>query len=163
MSSYKVKFPIKTKLILIISMSFVITLTVIIFITSYFFRRDTETRIKESNHSLSGVIALKVKADFETLQQKAGLIGAALLRSKKSGVGIRNLFDSDKDLLFLGVVGLDKRKQLVVEKKIENKTFMKVNNISASNISHFINSEKKLFQKCMVGSKGVFNASPFFK
>ncbi|MEK6797279.1 MAG: adenylate/guanylate cyclase domain-containing protein [Spirochaetota bacterium] len=63
----KPSMKIGTKLILIVSGIIILSLATMTVLATVFFKRDNETRLRENNHQLAGIIALKVKSDITSL------------------------------------------------------------------------------------------------
>lgn len=66
-STNKSSIKIGTKLILIVSAILILSLATMTVLATVFFKRDNETRLRENNHQLANVIALKVKSDIVTI------------------------------------------------------------------------------------------------
>lgn len=71
------KLTIRVKLMSIISLIFIVSISAIILIATYFFKSDSEIRVQELNIKLAEVIGLKVKTDIESVLDKTRLMANA--------------------------------------------------------------------------------------
>lgn len=86
---------LKFKLVGIISLLIITSLSAMIFLASWFFRQDNEVRIQENNHRLSEIIAGRVDAEIDnyrirSLMQLSGLEAASFIR--------------DREIFFTGII-----------------------------------------------------------
>ncbi|MCE9598807.1 MAG: adenylate/guanylate cyclase domain-containing protein [Spirochaetia bacterium] len=97
-----IRWTIRLKLSVIISLLVGLSLTIIIFLASFFFRRDNETRIQESNRQLAENVATSVSAEFRSRIQNMRLLSEALAQTGNRAGVQRVLFENDRSLVMLG-------------------------------------------------------------
>ncbi|MFC1671197.1 adenylate/guanylate cyclase domain-containing protein [Spirochaetota bacterium] len=128
---------IRTKLISIISLIILFSLSLMIFLATYFFRADNEIRIKESNHKISSAIELSVRASFLSTMERARLIAATMLQRFSSPSQKRyftNLFfKNERDYLFVGIVKKSGN-SINLSRSIYNENLMNEKGIQKSSI-----------------------------
>ena len=146
------RLKIRSKLISIISIIIIASMAIMISLATIFFKKDNEVRIKESNLTISQVIASKTESDFTAIVEKLNLMGTTILQEFKTAEQkslFTNLFFSnDRDFLYVGICERGKGNVLRVTKKISNEKFFADNNIdqdfmqqvTADNSSKFIKS-----------------------
>ncbi|MFH0976873.1 MAG: adenylate/guanylate cyclase domain-containing protein [Spirochaetota bacterium] len=143
---------IRFKLIGITSLIIIISLSGMIFLATYFFKKDNTVRVQENNLYISQVVALKVKSDFQTIIDKSKLIANVLMQNI-GGQGIdyysRLIFNNDRDFLFFGMATLPKDKaKLNFIKSVYNNTLMTESQIKPGDI-----------ESANIANSAVFNGS----
>ena len=167
------KFPfynmkIRSKLISIISLIIITSLSSMIFLATYFFSKDNEIRVKENNHKISEVIASKVKADFTAIVEKMNLMGTTMIQQFRSNLQkamfMDLFFTNDKDLLYVGIGKKNAgTKLLQFTKSIYNKDFMKENQVTTDNINLINIKNNHIFMGAFNNEAVVHNISASFK
>ncbi|MBN1532205.1 MAG: adenylate/guanylate cyclase domain-containing protein [Spirochaetes bacterium] len=116
----------------IISLIIITSLSGMIILASFFFRRDTEVRIEEMNLNIAEITSSKVQVEFSSIIDKLNLMGTTLIqqfRSREQQDLFTNIFfRNDKSIVFVGVAeregeGLDFRKTLFNSGFMENNKF----------------------------------------
>jgi len=101
-----IRFPIRTKLISMVSLILVVSMGLMIALATYFFRNDSEIRVQESNLKLSDVMGQKVVSELKMLAEKSYLVAQSVMGNSSSRPGDVNLVDvlmmKDPDVLFVG-------------------------------------------------------------
>jgi len=97
-----IRWTIRLKLSVIISLLVGLSLTLIIFLASFFFRRDNQTRIQESNRQLAENVATSVSAEFRSRVQNLRLLSETLAQTGNRAGVQRVLFENDRNLIMLG-------------------------------------------------------------
>ena len=160
------KLKIRTKLISIISLIIITSLSGMIFLASYFFRSDNEVRIKENNHKISEVIALKVRSDFLAVVDKLNLMGTTMLqefRSQRQKMLFTDLFfTNDKDFIYVGIAGKP-TSTLAFNRTIYNRSFLSENQMEPGDISRINQANSDALSKAFNGEAVVYNFSDSFK
>ncbi len=127
------RLTIRSKLISIISIIIVAALAIMIFLATLFFRNDNEVRVKESNLTISQVIASKTESDFTAIVEKLNIMGTTMIqefKTEKQKLLFTDLFFSnDKDFLFVAICDRGNDDVLSIRKKIANENFFRDNNI----------------------------------
>ena len=101
-----IRFPIRTKLISMVSLILVVSMGLMIALATYFFRNDSEIRIQESNLKLSDVMGQKVVSELKMIAEKSYLVAESAVKNSTSLTGSGNPVDvmmmEDPDILFVG-------------------------------------------------------------
>ncbi len=150
---------IRFKLISIISIIIMDSMTGMIFLASYFFKNDNMVRVQESNLQLSEVIALKVKSEIEKYQ----LIGSVMLKEKnESMTGYENLIASgQKEFFFSGILRRNAKSgeaefvKTYYNRPLMNKFIISENDIAASNAAN-----REVYGLSFSGEISINNVSP---
>ncbi len=155
---------IRFKLISIISLLIIASLSGMILLATYFFKTDNEVRVQENNHKISEVIALKVGADLQAVMERAGVYARVLLESAGQGKAaeiFRNLIQNEKDLVYLGIIAFqEKSASFKVLSEAYNIPLMKENQLSEDVMKKIMASSEKPLQRGLQGVTAVFNVSP---
>ncbi len=157
---------IGVKLISIISLIIITSLTVMILLTSYFFKGDSEIRIKENNLKISDITALKVKTDFTALIEKGGFIAQTLISegitTSEDEYLSQRFFSTDKDILYVGVAGT-KGGVPKIEHGIINRQFADQKSITANDIETSIKVEAPVLNRSFNLEEIAHNVSHLLK
>jgi adenylate cyclase len=151
---------IRFKLISIISIIIMASLTGMIFLASYFFKNDNKIRIQESNLQISEVIAMKMKTEIEKYQ----ITSSVMLKEKnESMTGYENLFAAgEKEVLFAGIIKQsEKTGELKFEKTFYNKPLMNKFMISEKDIMALNDTNSKNYSLSFAGEPLINNVSPY--
>ncbi len=101
-----IRFPIRTKLIGMVSLILVVSMGLMIALATYFFRNDSEIRVQESNLKLSDVMGQKVVSELKMLAEKSYMVAESIMGNSSSRPGQGNPVDvlmmKDPDILFVG-------------------------------------------------------------
>lgn len=151
---------IRFKLISIISIIIMFSLTGMIFLATFLFKKDNKVRIQENNLQISEVIAMKMKSEIEKYQ----LTSAIMLKEKsESMTGYENLLASgEKEVLFAGIVRQDAGKQsLDFVKTFYNKPLMNKFMITEKDISTLNDAQNKSYALSFGGEPTINNVSSY--
>ncbi|MEQ9365908.1 MAG: hypothetical protein RIF32_16820, partial [Leptospirales bacterium] len=157
------KFTIKVKLLTIITSILVVSLSVMIFLASGFFREDSQARISENNLNLATVIGSQVESELQGIGYKSNLLALTI----DQGIGnaaeqrlfVDLFFEDNPEFIFLAIAeraggGLRIKRRLYNDKYLsENESLdrEKLLNVEAENV--------KVFAKSLNGAFVVHNAS----
>ncbi len=96
---------IRFKLVSIISVIIIASLTGMIFLASFFFKQDNTIRVKENIHKIAELVALKASSDINTLVDKSRFLISAREKEKgKAGYGdAEKSLNEDRDIIFIGI------------------------------------------------------------
>ncbi|OHD70272.1 MAG: hypothetical protein A2W19_07225 [Spirochaetes bacterium RBG_16_49_21] len=129
------KLKIRAKLISIISLIIITSLTGMIFFASYFFKDDTKIRAVELNHKVAEVTSLIMLTDFTSLVEKLNLMGNTMIQQFPQKVLFTDLFfTNDKNLLYVGIAAR-KGDRLLFENAIFNKSYFSENKLTLANMN----------------------------
>jgi adenylate cyclase len=153
---------IRFKLIFIISIIIMTSLTGMIFLASYFFKNDNKIRVQENNLQLAEVIALKIKSEVE----KYELVSSAMLGQGKNEpiAGYENLLEiGDKDVIFTGIVektGKENKQKFI--KIYYNRLLMNKHVIADKDLAALNETNEKVYELSFSGENIIINISPYF-
>ena len=151
---------IRFKLISIISIIIVASLTGMIFLATFYFKKDNKVRIQESNLQISEVIAMKMKTEIEKYQ----LTAAVMLKEKnESMTGYENLLASgEKEILYAGIIRQDAKKTtLDFAKTYYNKPLMNKFMITEKDIMTINEAQNKNYALSFAGEPIITNVSSY--
>ena len=158
------KLTIRLKLMVIISSIIFLSLSAIIYLATYFFKKDSENRIREGDLQVTNLISLKLKAEFFSLASNMTLLGLNLSEKKDcNDPELRSLFFTNaKDVLFVGIYeakeDFNSTKFSCLNPSFLNKEFSTPESFEA-----LVNFNKSYFKKSFAGSTLLRNFSPTIK
>ncbi len=153
-------FPIRFKMLLIISFVLLVSVSGVIFLASYFFRKDSEGVVKENNIKINEILALKVKSDLQTIRQDVHITAAGILRSPNSANAIaKELFSFDQSFILIGAYGIGGQSKF----EVLNDEFLENFDYQKSEIHNLMGTIKEKVKKSYSGSTVIWNASPYFR
>ena len=157
------RMKIRTKLISIITAILIVALSGMIFLASYFFKRDNKIRVEEMNLKMAEVISKKVEADFLAIVEKMYLMGTTMNQGQDY-LFADQFFTNDKNLIFVGIV---KRapdgKTLIPGKSLINKDFFAANKLTLPEVLQITRTHSESLIKSYDGDPGIYNVSNSFK
>ncbi|HQO41027.1 MAG TPA: cache and HAMP domain-containing protein, partial [Spirochaetota bacterium] len=157
---------IRAKLISIISIIIIAAMAIMISLATLFFKKDNEVRIKESNLTISQVVASKTESDFTALVEKLNLMGTTILQEFKTAeqknLFINMFFSNDKDFLYVGICDRGKDDVLRVTRKLANDKFFTDNNIDQAFMARITADNSHKFVKSFNDEAVVHNVSERF-
>ncbi len=137
------RLKIRSKLISMISVIIVASLAIMISLATIFFKKDNEIRVKESNLTISQVIASKTESDFTAIVEKINIMATTMLQEFKTEnqkkLFTNLFFSNDKDFLYVAI-GVKDKEKIVFSKTIYNEKFFIENKIDVKIIDQ-INAE----------------------
>ncbi|MDZ4725367.1 MAG: adenylate/guanylate cyclase domain-containing protein [Leptospira sp.] len=153
-------FPIRFKLLLIISFVLLVSVSGVIFLASYFFRKDSEGVVKENNIKINDILALKVKSDLQSIRQDVHITSAGIIRNPGvSKVIAKELFDVDQSFILIGAYGPG----MTPKFEVLNEDFLQNFDYQKSEIHNLMGTIKEKVKKAYSGSTVIWNASPYFR
>ncbi len=160
------RLKIRSKLISIISLIIVVSLSGMIFLATFFFKSDTKVRIEELNLKLSDIAALKVRGDFMSMTEKMNLLATAMLQEFRSAAQKEMFLDiffrNDKD--FIGVLVAEKSgDKLKIRRSIHNRPFLADNKIGPALLDEAMGDASPSFLRSFADEAVLYNMSDRFK
>lgn len=156
----ELQFPIRYKLLLITSVVILVSMSGIIFLASYFFRKDSEVRVKENNIKINEILSLKVKSDLHSMKQDVHITASAILRNPNSANAIaKELFEEDQNFLLVGAYDVS------LNPKFEalNDEFLQKYDYQRSEVKGLLKNIQPKLKKSFGGTTVIWNASPHFR
>jgi adenylate cyclase len=159
------KLTIRVKLMSIISLIFVVSISAIILIATYFFRSDSEIRVQELNIKLAEVIGLKVKTDIESVLDKTRLMANAEEQKFKSENEkqkfTESFFKDDNNFILFGIFSEDNG-NLKPKLVNYNDKYLSENRVTEEELNKLLKIHSKELLKAFQGEPVIHNASPGF-
>lgn len=163
-TEYKTKSAsIRTKLLGIISLILIVSISLMIFLASHYFKKDMELRIRENDLHSANMIALKIQAEFLAISRNLKILASSFEGKDSCGGETKNLFfENEKDILFLGIYTIEEDK-IVLESHCQSpypyskefKTFKDYD-------EKVTKPNKEAFFRAAAGATVLENVSPLF-
>jgi adenylate cyclase len=98
------KLKIRTKLISIISLIMITSMTGMILLATYFFRSDNQIRANELNLKIAEITTLNIQTDFAALVEKLNLMGNTMIQYFPQKALFTDLFfANDRNMIYVGI------------------------------------------------------------
>ncbi len=160
------RLKISYKLISIISIIIIVSLAGMIFLATYFFKQDNEIRVKESNFTISQVIASKAESDFTAIIEKLNIMATTMLQEFKTESQKKLFTDlfflNDRDFLYVGIAERRGAGSIGVTRTLFNNPFFKDNRIDRGIIDNINNRNSSLYSRSFNDEALVYNVSGDF-
>ncbi|MCB1194094.1 MAG: HAMP domain-containing protein [Leptospiraceae bacterium] len=158
------KWNIELKLVTIISIILLMSISCIIALATFFFKRDSEIRIEEANMKLSEVIGLKVESDLDSIKDKLKFIATLLNKDfdpRKTDDFLQSFIQNENHFIYIGKFKKnDKGKEPV--KFIYNHRYLTENKVKTAKVQSVLNLYSKEFLKSFDGTPKLLNISQGF-
>ncbi len=158
------RYSIRLKMISFISAIILISLSSMILLASYFFRGDTEVRIKENSLTLTQVIGQQVETQLNAISYKSQIIAETLRQRFQSAEAkkryIETFLRNNDDILFVGFASRGPGDALHVQESIYNRLFLEEHGISEKEIERMYRTNNVSFLPSFSGAVVVVNLSP---
>jgi adenylate cyclase len=145
---------LKFKLISIISVIIILSLSGMIFLASYYFRKDNMIRIEENNLKLSEITASRVFSEID----KSRIIALTMLNEIDSKSADSSMVDFTRtDVLFAGII--DDSTGVKFAKKTYNAQLLSKYQIQSENLDEVSESSVDVFKRAFAGETVMHNVS----
>lgn len=149
------KFTIQLKLLVIITSLLVLSLGTMIFLATYFFRKDNEIRIQENNIQLAEISAKNINTEIQAIQIAVG-VALQSIRDFKQSTNFENLLlNSVPSILYVE----SRNKKGEVKAKLINQSLIMEHRLSLLDLQNSIKSKLDLFQQSVNGLQSITNLS----
>lgn len=149
------KLTIRVKLLSIIVSLIVVSLSLMIFLASFFFKRDIETRIQENNANLVQILAQKI----EDLIQQIYFDSEVAIKSYQD----RELANIENPyIISIGILKIEKE-NFQIEKWILNEGLVQQLGIPTDSFEKIILTNKDNIAISLAGILHIVNVSPIYK
>ncbi len=153
---------IRTKLISIITLILVISLSGMIFLATYFFKSDNQIRANELNHKIADITSQKMQNDFTSLVEKINLMGNTMIQQFPQKALFTDLFfANDRNMMYVGI-GMRAGTGLRFDNSIYNKSYFEENRLTIQSINTISGSYSAQFLKAFNGEAVICNVSKSF-
>jgi adenylate cyclase len=162
----KPKFSLQMKMMTVISLLLGVVVSIIIFLATYFFKKDNTLRVLETNLELVRIIELKVRADINSVVEKGKQLALVLNQDFKSEKQktffVEQFFKNDNDFIFLGVYELIDG-EMVPKRNVYNYNYLEKVAINESEVLAVIQRNQTQFIRSFDGASVLLNTSPGFE
>lgn len=145
------KFTIRAKLLTIIITLIVVSLSFMIYLASFFFRRDIETRIQENNTNLVNLVSQRIE-DF--IQQ--------MYSNAESNIKTNKETLDTPHIVSIGILKPEKE-NFLVEKWLSNESLLEELKVSSDSFDELITIYKDTIFLSLSGIFNIVNISPKYK
>lgn len=155
---------IRLKLVFIISMIIILSISSIIYIATFFFRNDNELRIKEKNLEITELIASKTRADISNLIRSAKLAAISLAQgtvinlADKSEIKELNDLSNEEGFIAIYIYIMEGGRPTLFQKSY-NPIFLTEKNWNKSVLDKAVNKDLKNYTASYKGKTVVLNSS----
>ncbi len=156
------KWTIKIKLITIISIIFVLSISTMILLATYFFREDSRVRIIETNMKIADAVGSEMRTEFASIIEKVKLILITMVMEDKKNdknVFLDIFFQDDKDLLMIGEYAKDGDKLNPVFSPRYNTEALKELELNEFDLDKSVYMHARNFMESFTGKDLVHNIS----
>lgn len=159
------KFSLQLKMMGVISLLLVLSLSVIIIIASIYFRNTIKFQLLASNIRMAEIVGSKVKSDILGIADKGKQIAITLttqgLNDAERSKLVKTLFQNDKEFIYLGIFE-KKNDILVMRKEVFNEEELKKSAATEEDFHNLVNRNNELIFEAFTGRSVLFNSSPGF-
>lgn len=155
---------IQLKLVLIISVIIILSITAIIYIATYFFKKDNEVRIKEKNLEITELIGSKTRSDISNIVRSALETGQAIqfgnlreLRFKTSLQSVGDISGGEEFVAFY--IYRVNGAQVSALRKVYNSVYLNEKKIDRKKVDAIVTKNLSSYSKSIKGITVVRNSS----
>ncbi len=154
---------IQLKLVTIISLIIILSITGIIIAATYFFKKDNEVRIKENALEVTQLISSKTKADISLIIREANFMAGEALNQSLIGIPKKSLKDTSESLYegeeILAIYIYDKASKPSLITSIYNNYTLNEKKWSQSKLNSLVAKHLNSFAKASKGEIVIHNSS----
>lgn len=158
------KLTIRTKLLVIILSIIIVSLSLVIFLATYFFRDDSEKRVQENNLTIVDVIGQKIESELKgnsyTLKSLANLQLSGTAYNLKQFY-IEEFFTNHPNIIYISILEPQATGFLTRLEFLNNK-YATENGLEKSSFVQVNRSFESEYRKSARGATVLWNASPGF-
>lgn len=160
------KFSIQLKMMGVISILFILTVSTIIFFASKFFLNTSELQLRDSNLRMAEIIGSKVRSDVINAVERGKQIAVTLtsqgIPEDQKNKLLKTFLDADKEFIYLGIY--EKKGDVLVNKReIFNEEELKLTSLTEEDFHNVILRNKDAFSDAFTGQSVLINSSPGFQ
>lgn len=156
------RLTIRVKLLSIVSVIIVISLSTMISLATILFKDNSETLIQEYNLSLARLTGLDVESELKNRLQKMQTFSILLDRnnSKEEIKYINDFFKKNQDIIFFGIFS---KKNNNFQRKIYNQTIIQENQLKKETIDSIFKKNQDEIEKSFLDIPIIVNVSQGFQ
>lgn len=164
--SSNTKFSLQLKMMGVISFLFILSVSVIIFFASFYFKRSIELQLRDNNIRIAEIIGSKVKSDILGVVEKGRQIAITLttqgLPESERRLLIKTFFQNDKEFIYLGIFER-KENTLVMKREVFNEEELKKSSVTEEDFHAVVNRNREALAEAFNGQAVLLNSSPGFQ
>ncbi|MCW7492060.1 HAMP domain-containing protein [Leptospira sp. 2 VSF19] len=164
--SSETKFSLQLKMMGVISLLFALSVSVIIFFASFYFKRSIELQLRDNNIRIAEIIGSKVKSDILGVVEKGRQIAITLttqgLPEAERKLLIKTFFQNDKEFIYLGIFER-KENSLVMKREVFNEEELKKSSVTEEDFHAVVNRNRDSLAQAFNGQTVLLNSSPGFQ
>lgn len=164
--SSNTKFSLQLKMMGVISFLFILSVSVIIFFASFYFKRSIELQLRDNNIRIAEIIGSKVKSDILGVVEKGRQIAITLttqgLPEAERKLLIKTFFQNDKEFIYLGI--FERRENtLVMKREVFNEEELKKSSVTEEDFHAVVTRNRDALAEAFNGQAVLLNSSPGFQ
>ncbi len=153
---------IRTKLISIISLILILSLSGMILLATYFFKSDNEIRANELNHKIADITSQKMQNDCAALVEKINLMGNTMIQQIPQKALFTDLFfANDRNMIYVGI-GTRAEDAIRFDRSINSKAFFDENRLALRDVDAISGGYAAAFLGAFRGEAVIQNVSKSF-
>ncbi|MBM9547184.1 HAMP domain-containing protein [Leptospira sp. 201903074] len=164
--SANTRFSLQLKMMGVISFLFALSVSVIIFFASFYFKRSIELQLRDNNIRIAEIIGSKVKSDILGVVEKGRQIAITLttqgLPEAERRLLIKTFFQNDKEFIYLGIFER-KENALVMKREVFNEEELKKSSVTEEDFHAVVNRNRDALAEAFNGQAVLLNSSPGFQ
>lgn len=165
-STANTKFSLQLKMMGVISFLFALSVSVIIFFASFYFKRSIELQLRDNNIRIAEIIGSKVKSDILGVVEKGRQIAITLttqgLPEAERRLLIKTFFQNDKEFIYLGIFE-KKENTLIMKREVFNEEELKKSSVTEEDFHAVVNRNRDALAEAFNGQAVLLNSSPGFQ
>ncbi|TGN18682.1 adenylate/guanylate cyclase domain-containing protein [Leptospira idonii] len=160
------KFSLQLKMMGVISLLFVLSVSTIIFFASYYFKQTAELQLRANNLRLAEIVGLKVKSDVLSSVEKGRQIAITLtsqgLPEDQRKMLLKTFFKNDREFIYMGI--FEKQgNELRMKKEVFNEEELKQSSVTEEDFHNVVLRNKEALSEAFNGQSVLLNSSPGFQ
>ncbi|TGL90404.1 HAMP domain-containing protein [Leptospira congkakensis] len=164
--SSNTKFSLQLKMMGVISFLFALSVGVIIFFASFYFKRSIELQLRANNIRIAEIIGSKVKSDILGVVEKGRQIAITLttqgLPESERRLLIKTFFQNDQEFIYLGIFER-KENTLTMKREVFNEEELKKSSVTEEDFHNVVNRNRDALAEAFNGQAVLLNSSPGFQ
>ncbi|MEM7181020.1 MAG: adenylate/guanylate cyclase domain-containing protein [Spirochaetota bacterium] len=153
---------IKLKMVLINSLAIVTSVSIMIFLATYFFKRDSQDQIKLYALQITDTVGTQVKYSFSSIVEKINLLYTTLQQDFKNpeqkSFFVDLFFKNDKEFFMLGVYKKEGN-NLVSEEEVYSEDNLEKSKLTPPDFAKLVRIQTTIIFKAFTGKAVINNAS----
>ncbi|TGL18689.1 HAMP domain-containing protein [Leptospira yanagawae] len=164
-STVGTKFSLQLKMMGVISLLFILSVSSIIIFASFYFKRSIELQLRDNNIRIAEIIGSKVRSDILGVVEKGRQIAITLttqgLPEDDRKLLLKTFFKNDKEFIYLGI--FERRgNTLVMKREVFNEEELKKSSVTEDDFHAVVERNRDALAEAFNGQTVLLNSSPGF-